>query len=97
MSIYKHSRYLETSLYLRGGSTPTFDTRKRIDFSKASGTYYTWCERDTTDNLAYKYYGSSALWWVILDANPQYQTELDIEVGDIIFIPNRTEVSNIYA
>ena len=97
MSIYRHSRYAETSLYLRGGTVPTFSTRKRLDFSKAKGVFYTWGDKDTMDNLAYKHFGASALWWVILDANPQYQTELDIQVGDVIFIPNRTEVSNNYA
>ncbi len=96
MSIFKHSRYAETPLYMREGSA-TFDIRKKQDFSNAKGTFYTWGETDTTDNLAYKYYGSSSLWWVIMDANPKYQTELEIEVGNTIFIPDRTEVSNIYA
>lgn len=96
MSIYKHSRYTDTSVYYSGGTVPTFDIRKRLDFSKAKGTYVTWREKDTTDNLAYKYYGTSDLWWIILDANPQYQTELDMKVGDTIFIPDRTEVPNIY-
>lgn len=96
MSIYKHSRYTETPLYYSGGTVPTFALRKRLDFSNAKGIYYTWKEKDTTDRLAYKYYGTHALWWIILDANPQYQTELDIQVGDDIFIPDRTEVPNIY-
>jgi hypothetical protein len=96
MSIYKHSRYTETSAFYSGGTVLTFNRRKRLNFSNAKGVYYTWGEYDTTDTIAYNNYGSSKLWWVILDANPQYQTELDIKVGDTVFIPDRMEVSNVY-
>ena len=44
------------------------------------------------DNLAVKYYGNPELYWVILDANPQYRCELDIKKGDRLIIPSYEEV-----
>ena len=97
MSIYKHSRYIETPAYYSEGSVLTFDIRRRKDFSKAKGTYYMWKETDTMDYLAFKHYGSHSLWWVLLDANPKYQSELEIKSGDIIFIPDKSEIPKEYA
>lgn len=54
-----------------------------------------WVEGDTLDGVAYRYYGICALRWAILDANPKYRTEYDIESGDRIFIPAYEEVLEI--
>lgn len=95
--IYKNSRYSDTTTYLSGGKIQIFDRRKRLDFSNAKGKKHEWRKSiDTTDNLAYKYYASSALWWVILDANPEYPLELDIPDGAEILIPDISEVLNTY-
>ena len=49
------------------------------------------CIRDS-DYIAYKTYGDSRLYWAILDANPQYQSELEIQVGDVLIVPAYDEV-----
>lgn len=44
------------------------------------------------DFLAQKFYGDPKLKWVILYANPQYMTELDIRIGDYLNIPTKNKV-----
>ena len=51
-----------------------------------------WTIGDTLDGISYKYYGNSAFRWAILDANPNYRTEFDIQYGDLISIPSYDEV-----
>lgn len=93
MAIYKGSRYTSTPTYYPDGSDKKiFDIRQRFQFNTTGATYHTWTSGDTLDFLAYKIYNNSELWWAILDANPQYQSELDIKVGDIVTIPTFKEV-----
>ena len=54
--------------------------------------YYTVIQGDTIDGIAYKQYGNAQLGWAIMDANPTFQSEMDIEAGDIIKIPPFEEV-----
>ena len=48
--------------------------------------YVNYNDTDRLDNMAYRFYGSSEYWWIILDAN-NYQIEFDIEPGEILRIP----------
>lgn len=93
MAIYKGSRYTSTPTYYPDGSDKKiFDIRQRFQFIQ-QGQYITLGLRVIPLTfLAYKIYNNSELWWAILDANPQYQSELDIKVGDIVTIPTFTEV-----
>lgn len=43
---------------------------------------------DRLDILAQEFYGNPQLKWILLLSNPQYATELDIKIGDILNIPN---------
>lgn len=91
--IYKGSRYTNTPTYYpKGTGNKIFSIRERAKFDLSNATYHTWVSSDTLDYLAYTEYGNSALWWAILDANPTYQTELDISVGDLVVIPPYSEV-----
>lgn len=93
MSIYKGSRYTNTKVYKpRSQTKKLFTIRERpyMDLSKA--TYHTWVSGDTLDYLSYLNYGDASYWWAILDVNRQYQSELEIKVGDLIAIPPFTEV-----
>lgn len=94
--MYENSRYLQTSLYIRSGdSSPVLKIRNRFNFNVEHCQLHEWTEGDTLDGVAYKYYGISALRWAILDANPKYRTEFDIEYGDKIFIPDFQEILDI--
>lgn len=94
MAIYRGSRYINTPLYPRGNAL-AFGIRKRYKFDLTKATYYTVVKGDNLDIIAHKYYNNTQLWWAILDANPQYQSELDINVGDVICIPPFEEVVRV--
>lgn len=94
MAIYRGSRYIKTPLYPRG-DTLTFGIRKRNNFNLAEATYYTVVQGDTLDSIAHKHYNNTQLWWAIMDANPQYQSELDINAGDVLCIPPFEEVVRV--
>jgi len=46
--------------------------------------YVEWTVGSRLDKIAYNYYDNAALGKFILLANPQYITEADIEIGDIL-------------
>lgn len=96
MAVYENSRYLHTRQSTRlGFDSPTLEVRERFTFNQEDCVLHEWCEGDTLDGVAYKYYGICALRWAILDANPKYRTEFDIKNGDSILIPDYDEVVNI--
>ena len=91
--MYENSRYLHTPIYTRDGNpSPILKIRSRFTFNLEEATIHEWVEGDTLDGVAYKYYGISALRWAILDANPKYRTEFDINNGDYVLIPDYDEV-----
>lgn len=95
MAVYQGSRYIKTPLYPRG-DTQVFGIRQRNHFDLTKATYYTVVQGDTLDGIAYRQYGNSQLWWAIMDANPQYQSELEITVaGNSILIPAFEEVVRV--
>jgi nucleoid-associated protein YgaU len=70
--------------------SPTFkkipeDTLKRISFYE-----HTWSAGDRLYKLAYRYYGDTRDWWVILRFN-EIGSEFDIKVGDVLKIPANVE------
>lgn len=96
MAVYENSRYLHTRQSTRlGWDLPILEKRERFSFNREDCTLHEWCEGDTLDGVAYRYYGICALRWAILDANPKYRTEFDIKNGDSILIPNYEEVVNL--
>lgn len=96
MAVFDNSRYLHTRQFTRlKWEIPTLEIRQRFTFNQEDCTNYEWCEGDTLDGVAFREYGDTALRWAILDANPKYRTEFDINNGDIILIPNYEEVVNI--
>lgn len=96
MAVYENSRYLHTRQSNRlGWDTPTLEIRQRFTFNQEDCTVHEWCEGDTLDGVAFRYYGICALRWAILDANPKYRTEFDIKNGDTILIPDYEEVVSI--
>lgn len=78
-----------------GWDSRTFQMRERFSFNQDNCQLYEWCDGDTLDGVAYKFYDNTALRWAILDANPKYRTEFDIKNGDVILIPDYDEVVNI--
>lgn len=91
MSIYSGSRYANCNRRLKG-SRPYLTTPSRVNFTASKCSLYQVIAGDTIDGIAYKFYGNSAYWWCIMDANREYQSELEIKAGDILQIPDVEEV-----
>lgn len=89
--IYTDSRYAS------GNIVKTYDA-KRANYNitafrefpsqSASFYYYTWVENDRIDQIANEFLGSSDMWWVLMDFNPEIINPSNIQVGTVIRIPN---------
>lgn len=95
MAVYRGSRYTPTSVYIRRGETAVLNIRERNKFNLSEATYYTVVQGDTIDGIAYREYNNAQLGWAILDANPSYQSEVDINPGDVLAIPPFREVVKV--
>lgn len=87
--VFEGSRYEGAQVY--------YDNDNKISYIAPISNYmksddsdyvYQVKQGDRLDLLAKRFYGNPQKKWLILFANPQYITELDIKVGDIITIPN---------
>ena len=95
MAVFENSRYISTSAYVRRGETLILSIRERNKFNESRCDYYTVVKGDTLDGIAYRHYGNAQLGWAIMDANPIYQTEMEIKPGDVIAIPSFEEVVKV--
>lgn len=95
MPVFQGSRYVKTSAHVRKGETLILDIRRRNHFDEEKSTFYTVVQGDTVDGIAYKQYGNAQLWWAIMDANPVYQSEIEIKPGDVLMIPSFEEVVKV--
>ena len=94
MAIYRGSRYANCRLRYKG-NRPYLTTPERVTFTPSKCFIYQINEYDTIDGLAYKFYGNAAYWWCIMDANREYQSELEIKPGAILQIPAWEEVQKV--
>lgn len=92
MAVFKDSRYMRTSAYVKDGETLMLNLRTRNRFDSSKATYYTVVQGDTIDGISFRQYGNAQLWWAIMDANPKYQSEVEIKPGDVLMIPSFEEV-----
>lgn len=92
MAVFEGSRYIKTGLNTEDYGTPVLNSRERASFSVEGATYYTVVDGDTIDSIANIKYGNPVLSWAILDANPLYQSEVEIKAGDVLMIPDYDEV-----
>lgn len=89
--IYENSRYTHTNVDV-DDNVSTFKLRKRFTFNNEGAIIHQFRQGDRLDGLALKYYEDPQLWWVFLEANPQYRSELDIEYGTNLIVPSKEEV-----
>jgi nucleoid-associated protein YgaU len=78
-------------MYLKDNIAGVLKIRRRAKFSGDGASWHTWTASDTLAGLAWKLYGNAQLWWAIMDANPQYQHESEIEPGDALMLPGIQE------
>lgn len=92
MAVFRDSRYTNTSAYVRTNGGFILNIRNRVKFNQNNFTYYTVVQGDTLDGISYNHYGNAQFGWAILDANPTYQSEIEIVPGVVIAIPSFDEV-----
>lgn len=87
--IYENTRYRLTPTTTESKKQKeVFTSRPLFNFPSEGSVSHIWQAHDRLDVLAFKHYGVSQLWWVLLEANPKYKWEGDISVGDTIIIPD---------
>jgi hypothetical protein len=94
VGVYKKSRYENSYIFQDPETGHTFIdpirspeyTEEKDDFNRQlkSG--------DRLDLIAAEMYGDERFEWVLMDANPQYQSPLDAKPGDYIVIPHPERV-----
>lgn len=94
MPIYSGSRYARCNRRVVGSHT-YLTTPARVNFTESLFKVHQVIEGETIDGLAQAYYGNSAYWWCIMDANRQYESEVEIKPGDILNIPDYNEVMKV--
>lgn len=98
MAIHKFSRYIGTYTYSDYNDTNIIhlDTMREplIEPSKED-LLIEFQEGDRLDIISRRLYGTEKLEWIILDANPQYASGLDVKVGDVVRCPLPPKVSEV--
>lgn len=94
MAIYKRSRYEGTYLFQDPETNHIFvDPIREPKFSEEREDFYRQIRAgDRLDIIAKEMYGDERLEWILVDANPQYTSPLEIKEGDYIVIPNPQRV-----
>jgi phage tail protein X len=98
--LFYGTRYSKTSAYLaflESNNLPVviLGYREEMKCNKDELTYYQFRQGDRLDKIAYKFYGEANYATFILDANPKYQSELDIVPGDVIAIPSFMDIMEV--
>lgn len=95
---------IPTNSRLRLGSLINFDGVEFWDLlvlppvpSHPQDIEYTVKGGDRIDNLAYRFYGDSTLWFIIAVANDMELLPVDLNVGDVIRIPAQAGIPNYFA
>ena len=95
MAVFEGSRYLTAKLKMFGRGVPMIGIRLPVRFDPDSARPYTVQPGDRVDGIAYREYGRADLYWAILDANPQYFSEVDVKVGDVLLLPPLREIARV--
>jgi len=92
MSVYEGSRYSRTPLFNFVSGVPLLRVRQAPKYNLKKSATYQVKPGDRIDSIAHKLYGNAQLYWAIMDANPRYFSELEIQAGDVLIIPSYEEV-----
>lgn len=89
--IFTDSRYATGTLYSawnsRKSDTDVF-VKRVFPNNRAKYFMYTWQESDRIELVAYRFFKTPAVWWKIMDYNPEIGNPFDIPVGTVLRIPN---------
>ena len=96
--MFEGSRYRNVYVYEaahKNKIVKAFHIRRLQNLDTRNATKHTWIEDDRLDNLATRYYGDPQYWWFILDSNPRYMEEYEIQNGDTILILPYSELRRV--
>lgn len=96
--MFEGSRYRNVYAYeeeYKGKVVTAFHIRRLPKVDLRNSLKHTWIQGDRLDNLSTRYYGDPQYWWFILDANPRYMEEHEIQNGDILLIPPYSELRRV--
>lgn len=89
--IYTDSRYASGNLlntYAVRNNTFNATVFRVFPSSRTDYFLYTWKEGDRIDLVTKGFLGTAALWWKVMDFNPEILNPADIPVGTVLRIPN---------
>lgn len=89
--IYLDSRYVDgTIAKVSNARKNQYDLAVFRQWPSSAVTFffYEWVDNDRLDNIAMRFLGNSAMWWQILDINPEILNPTNIAPGTQIRIPN---------
>jgi hypothetical protein len=97
MAVFKNSRYEGSYIFQDPDTGNTFIDpirvpqygEKKEDFVRQIK------DGDRIYLIAKEVYGDEKLEWILMDANPQYFSPLDVKAGDYIVIPHPSRVGEI--
>lgn len=94
--LFDNSRYVNSDTYYDKNNIILFENREIKTFNESKCSIYQVIIGDSLDSISYKFYGKACYFWAILDCNPKYASEIDIEIGDFLLIPNKEEILDFY-
>jgi len=96
-AVHPFSRFFGQNLFFEGG-TKFWGTWEPISLpAHPADSYYTVTEamEGRLDLIAYRYYRSPELWWVIAEANNLFFVPEDVVVGMVLRIPSYTTITSL--
>jgi hypothetical protein len=91
--IYTDSRYANGDIFRAyNAKSESYEVTVFRNFPTESTDYflYVWKEGDRVDLVSKGFLGTAALWWRIMDYNPELLNPHTIPVGTTVRIPNVT-------
>ena len=98
VAMFEGSRYRNVYAYeenYKGKTVTAFHIRRLHPIDLRGSTKHIWIDSDRLDNLSARYYEDPQYWWFILDANPRYMEEHEIQNGDTLIIPTYSELRRV--
>jgi hypothetical protein len=98
MSVFKNSRYKGSYIYSDNNNRDIIHLEIIQDYKvlpTKEDLLLEFRQGDRLDIIAKRLYGDEQLEWVILQANPQYDSPLEVKAGDIINVPVPEKVRDL--
>jgi nucleoid-associated protein YgaU len=89
--IFVDSRYADGWVYVANDArTGSYQNTVRRTFPTKTNRFhtYTWLAGDRIDQVSYLFLGDPAVWWKIMDINPEIVNPFSITPGTVLRIPN---------